>query len=352
MGLLRKLTDKALDASIFFSFDRSGFERHARDFDPADLDVDLAGRRCLVTGANSGIGRSTALQLAALGAEVWLLCRSKLRGEEALDDLLLATQNEDLRLHLVDVSSLDSIRELAESVGDTPVDVLVHNAGVLPSERMTTDDGLELTWATHVAGPHLLSWLLTPNLRAAAESRGESRILWVSSGGMYTQRLDLSDIAWDDKEYDGVVAYAQTKRAQVILAERWNRELSGTGVLVRSMHPGWAETPSVRNSLPRFWRFTQNRLRTPRQAADTVVWLAASNAAALRDDDPSEEATFYFDREPVSQYPLPGTRESADDRDELWRLAHRQTGLHGSPSDGVLRPNLIPEPPLESHDQP
>ena len=83
--------------------------------------------------------------------------------------------------------------------GDVPIDVLVHNAGVLPDERIETDDGLELTWATHVAGPFLLSWLLTPNLRAAAEEKGEARMIWVSSGGMYTQRLDLSDIAWQTK---------------------------------------------------------------------------------------------------------------------------------------------------------
>lgn len=347
MGLLKNLTDRALDTSVYFSFDRSGYERHAEDFDPSDLDVDLSGRRCLVTGANSGIGRSTALQLASLGAEVWLLCRNQQRGEEALDDLLLATQNDQLRLKLVDLASLESIRELAADVGDVPVDVLVHNAGVLPSERKITDDGFELTWATHVAGPFLLSWLLTPNLRAAAEEKGEARMIWVSSGGMYTQRLDLSDIAWEERDYDGVVAYAQTKRAQVILAERWNRELAGTGVLVRSMHPGWAETPAVRNSLPRFWRFTKNRLRTPRQAADTVVWLAVAEAAGRGQDttdgpagdEVANEETFYFDREPAAQYPLPGTRESRETRDELWRLVLEQTGLSGSPSDGVLRPN-------------
>lgn len=343
MGLFRDLTDKALDASIYFSFDRSGFERHAKDFDAGDLDVDLAGRRCLVTGANSGIGRSAALQLAALGAEVWLLCRNQQRGEQALDDLLLATENDKLRLHLVDLSSFESIRDFAERVGDTPVDVLVHNAGVLPDERLETDDGLELTWATHLAGPFLLSWLLTPNLRAAAEETGDARMIWVSSGGMYTQKLDLSDIGWNAKDYDGVTAYAQTKRAQVILAERWNREMAGTGVRVRSMHPGWADTPAVRDALPRFWRFTQNRLRTPRQGADTVVWLAAAKAAARDGGATAEtlqsEETFYFDRRPASQYPLPGTRESDDDREKLWQLVQEQTGVSGSPSDGVLRPN-------------
>lgn len=334
MGLLRDLTDRALDASIFFSFDRTGFERHAESFDGAALAVDLSGRRCLVTGANSGIGRATALHLADLGAEVWLLCRNQARGEEALDDILLATENEKLRLQLVDLSSLDSVRELAETIGDTPVDVLVHNAGVLPPERRVTGDGMELSWAVHVAGPSLLSWLLTPNLRAAAEARGDARMIWVSSGGMYTQRLDLSDIAWESKEYDGVVAYAQTKRAQVILADRWNRELLGTRVRVCSMHPGWADTPAVRHALPRFWRLTNNRLRTPRQAADTVVWLAASDAAA-----DEAESTFYFDRRPVDMYPLPFTRESEEDRDELWTLVRDQIGVAGSPSDGIHRPN-------------
>ncbi|MEM6795557.1 MAG: SDR family NAD(P)-dependent oxidoreductase [Acidobacteriota bacterium] len=311
-----RLLDRALDASIFFSFDRTGFERHARRFDPEDLEVDLAGQRILVTGANSGIGRAAALALAHLGAEVWLLCRSPERGAKALEDLKLASRNETLRLEIVDVSSLASVRGFAERLGDTPVHALINNAGVLPSTRSVTGDGLEMTWATNVVGPFLLTALLRPNLET---TRG--RVVNVSSGGMYTQKMDLSDVGWDRRQFDGVVAYAQTKRAEVILTEQWAEEFAGTGVTVNSMHPGWADTPAVQEALPRFWKFTQGRLRSPRQGADTMVWLAA--CPRLGD----ATGKFFFDRRAVCPYLLPRTRESAKTRRALWAMCRRQAGL-------------------------
>ena len=320
----RGLLDRALDASVYFSFDRSGFERHSRRFDPEALELDLRGRRMLVTGANSGLGRAAALRLAHLGAEVWLLCRSQERGQQALDDLTLSSGNQSLRLELLDVSDLASIREFCEKHRGVPVDALVHNAGILPSERHLTADGLESTWATNVVGPFLLTWLLTPNLLAAARASGGARVINVTSGGMYTQKMSLDDVDWSRRDFDGVVAYAQTKRAEVILTELWANRFAGTGVTVNSMHPGWADTPAVREALPRFYRFTQGRLRSPRQGADTIVYLAAA-------DGVSESGELYFDRRPVSPHAFPWTRESESVRHGLWRLCQDQAGVEGSP---------------------
>ena len=327
---IQRAVDPLLDASIVRSFDRSGFERHARRFDPADLEVDLHGRRILVTGANSGLGRATALALGHLGAEVWLLCRSRERGEAALDDLRLATGNDALRLELVDVADIASIRDFAERLGDLPVDALVHNAGILPSERYETNDGLEATWATNVVGPFLLTWLLLPNLLAARERSGRpSRVINVSSGGMYTQKLDLSDVGWLDRDFDGVVAYAQTKRAEVVLTELWAERLADHGVVVSSMHPGWADTPAVADALPKFHRLLGEQLRAPRQGADTIVWLAAADIAA------ETTGRFFFDRRPVRTHAFPWTRESAEDRRRLWRMCQDQAGVAGDPLDTV-----------------
>lgn len=351
--VLHKIRDRLADASIFFSFDRTGYERHARRFDPADEDITLEGKRILVTGANSGLGRAAAFALAHRRAEVWLLCRSEERGQQALDDLRLSSQNENLRLELIDVSSMASVRAFAERLGDQPVDVLINNAGVLPAERQLTDEGLELTWATNVVGPFLLGWLLTPNLvaaaRASAEARasagepGEARIINVTSGGMYTQRLDLRDVDWQQRtekgeDFDGVVAYAQTKRAEVILTEMLADRLAGTGVTVNSMHPGWADTPAVREALPRFWRLTRNRLRTPRQGADTMAWLASSSKVR------GISGKLFFDRRPVPTHLLPKTpllpktRERPRDRAALWELCCRQAGVEGSPLDSRTPP--------------
>jgi len=245
-GLLCTGTGRALsrvvDPTIALSFDRTGFRIHSLAFRPDDLDVDLSGRRCLVTGANSGIGYETALALADLGAEVVLLCRSRKQGEAAAKRIRQQTGNAGVSVEQVDISRLASVRSAAARLREGPVDVLIHNAGVLPGRRIETEDGLELSFATHVVGPFLLTRLL----RTALEKSSDARVIWVSSGGMYTRRLNVRDPNWKERDYDGIVAYAETKRAQVLLAELWAEELRGTSVVVNSMHPGWADTPSVR----------------------------------------------------------------------------------------------------------
>ena len=306
-----------VDPFVVSSFDRTGFRIHSLRFEPDDLDVDLGGRRCLITGANSGIGYETALALADLGAEVVLLCRSRERGEQAAERIRGQTGNPRVFSELLDVSDLASVRAAAARLAPHPVDVLVHNAGVLPDERVETRDGIELTLAAHVVGPFLLTHLL----RGSLERSADGRVIWVSSGGMYTRRLNLLDPNWEQRDYDGVTAYAETKRAQVVLAELWAEALQGTPVIVHSMHPGWADTPSVRESLPRFHRVTRHILRTPAEGADTVVWLAACPRA--------RETTggFFFDRTPQRTRWLPFTRESQSDRQALWELCEKRSGI-------------------------
>jgi dehydrogenase/reductase SDR family protein 12 len=304
---------RLVDPFIVSSFDRTGFRIHSLSFRADDLEVDLSGRRCLVTGANSGIGYETALALADLGAEVVLLCRSPERGEQAAQEIREQTGNSKVFLELVEMSDLASIRAAAERLSLGAVDILVHNAGVLPDERVETDEGLESAFATHVAGPHLLTRLL----RGKLEESPDARVIWVSSGGMYTQRLNLLDTNWNEREYDGVVAYAETKRAQVVLAELWADELNGSSVAVNAMHPGWADTPSVKSSLPRFHHITQKILRTPAEGADSVVWLAACPRAG------QQTGRFFFDRKERCTHLLPFTRESEEDRRELWRRCER-----------------------------
>jgi NAD(P)-dependent dehydrogenase (short-subunit alcohol dehydrogenase family) len=309
---LGKALGRVVDPFIVSSFDRTGFRIHSLSFRAEDLDVDLSGRRCLVTGANSGIGSETALALADLGAEVVLLCRSRERGEQAAERVRQQTGNPRVSVEVVDLSDLASVRAAAARLSAAPVDVLVHNAGALPDERIETPDGLELTLATHVVGPFLLTRLL----RASLEKSPEARVVWVSSGGMYTRRLQLEDPNWTRRDYDGVIAYAETKRAQVVLSELWAEELRGSPIAVNAMHPGWADTPAVKSSLPRFHRITRNILRTPAEGADTVVWLAAC---------PSLRSTgrFFFDREERRTHLLPFTRETERDRRALWRLCER-----------------------------
>ena len=315
------LLDAVLDRTILFSFDRSGFLRHAGRFAPGDLDVDLTGRVCVVTGANSGIGRAAATALAARGAGVWLLCRDRGRGEEAVASIRKATGNRRVSLAVVDVSHLAAVRAFAEGFAPARVDVLIHNAGVLPATRQQNPEGLELTLATNVIGPFLLTHLLRPKLAATTGAR----VIFVSSGGMYSQRLSLDDLEWTQRPFDGVTAYAQTKRMQVILTGLLARRWAGAGIAVHAMHPGWADTPSVRSSIPRFWQLMRKRLRTPEEGADTIVWLAVAPAL------PS--GRFWFDRAPQPTQLLLFTTERPRDRARLWRTCARLAGLAPASED-------------------
>jgi NAD(P)-dependent dehydrogenase (short-subunit alcohol dehydrogenase family) len=172
-----------------------------------------------------------------------------------------------------------------------------------------------LTLATHVLGPWLLTNQLLPKLQVATDAR----IIFVSSGGMYARRLSLDDVQWQRRPYDGVTAYAQTKRMQVVLARLLSEDPRFDGMTVSAMHPGWADTPAVRTSLPRFWRAMRGRLRTPAQGADTVIWLASSTSAR----GPSGQ--FWFDRVPRSAHLLPWTRESSADRAALRAFCEQKT---------------------------
>ncbi len=313
---------RLLDNSILLAFDRSGFRRHAARFQPEDLDVDLSGRVALVTGASGGLGLAAARSLCALGARVHLLCRDAARGRaacEAIRSALAVVHGQrapDLHLQHLDVADLRSVRSFVGRLAEPRVDILVHNAAVLPAERSSTADGLETTFATHVAGP----FLLTALLRARLERSTDARLVFVSSGGMYTQKLSLDDWEWKHRAFDGVQAYARTKRAQVVLAELWAERFAATAVTVSAMHPGWADTPGVRDSLPSFYRLMRARLRTPEEGADTIVWLAA--CARLR----GRSGLFWFDRAPAATHRVPWTEESVALRRKLWRLCVRLTG--------------------------
>ncbi len=195
--------------------------------------------------------------------------------------------------------------------------MLVNNAGVMPPRRERTDEGIELTFATNVLGPYLLTDLLLPLLRRGAPSR----VINVSSGGMYTERLDAEDLQLERRDYDPPAFYAHTKRCEVILTELWDERLAGSGVSFHSMHPGWADTPGVETSLPTFRRVMRPVLRDSFEGADTVVWLAGA-------DEPGRNGgRFWHDRATRPTHRLPRTRETAEERERLWQQCRTLAGL-------------------------
>ena len=302
------------------SFTRLGFLARRRMFDWQDLaGLRLDGKVVVVTGGNSGLGLLTAERLASMGASVRIVARDAERGRTALRRIAGAGDG-DAGLYLVDLSSLSSVRELAGQIveREARLDVLVHNAGGLLAERKRSVDGHEMTFATMVLGPFALTSALAPLLSVCPGSR----VLWIASGGMYTQTLDVDSLEMG-ADYGGAKAYARAKRAQVVLSEEWADRLRPAGVVVHAMHPGWADTPGLEVGLPGFRTLLGPLLRTPEQGADTIVWLAAA-------EEPGRvTGKFWLDRAPRSTEKLVRSGASTAERAKLWALCERLTGTSG-----------------------
>lgn len=311
--------DWILDRTVVPGYTRIGYGLR-KNWWPDDPPAgSLAGKVVAITGANSGLGKATALGVARLGGEVRMLCRSVERGIAARDEIAAEVPGCVLHVDRCDVSDLASLPDFAARLTrEVPrLHGLVHNAGVLPPERTETDDGHELTLATHVLGPHML----TNELRGALASDGNARVVFVASGGMYTQRLYVDDPEYTRTEYNGTTAYARTKRMQVHLVEEWARELRGERVAVHSMHPGWADTPGVKDSLPGFSKVIGKLLRPAEEGADTIVWLVAAPGAT------EHSGLFWHDRRPRTTAYLSRTRPTPDEVRDLWEFCVRTTGV-------------------------
>jgi len=320
---LTDLSDRLIVPGLL-GFTKLGYLWQKRAWKP--LAVSLRGRTAVVTGATSGLGRAAAQQLAALGARVVLVGRSPEKTETARREIAAATGNTNLALALADLSLLSDVRKLARQLQDEEprIHILVNNAGILQNQRTTTREGNETSLATNLLAPFLLTQLLLPRLRESAPAR----IINVSSGGMYSTGVAVDDLQYEKKPWNGADAYARAKRALVILTELWAEELRDSGVVVHAMHPGWADTPGVVTSLPRFHAITRHLLRTAEQGADTITWLAASPEAAR------VSGWFWLDREPHTTHVLPGTEGTPEERQ---RLRDALTALTGWKERAVRR---------------
>jgi NAD(P)-dependent dehydrogenase (short-subunit alcohol dehydrogenase family) len=322
VGIVRKAADALAELSVVGSYSTLGHRLRAPTFAP--LDVDLGGRTVAITGASAGLGEAAASALASLGATVVLCVRDPAKGER-VRAALAPPGGEPHRVLRVDVSDLDDVRRAADALlaGTPRLHALVNNAGVLLDRAERTPQGLERAFATNVAGGFLLSHLLLPALEAGGRAGEPSRLVHVSSGGMYTQRIDLAVLQAQVPGYDGVVAYAQHKRAQVILNRLWAERLRDHPVESYAMHPGWAATAGVATSLPRFERLMRPLLRTPAEGADTIVWLAASPEPV------GQSGRFFLDRRARTEHVLPWTRETPEEARAVWHLCARLTGVGG-----------------------
>jgi NAD(P)-dependent dehydrogenase (short-subunit alcohol dehydrogenase family) len=320
--------DRLLDRAVPIGYSRLGFLLRRRfTFADDPPPTALSGRRILVTGAAGGLGEATALGLARLGAAVHLLARSHERAAPAADRISAKLSAEglsaEIETEVCDVSDLASVREFAAGFAErlpdagAALDGIVHNAGVLPERRSESVDGHELTVATHVLGPLLMTEALRPVL---ARSATGARVVFVASGGMYAQRLHVDDLEYEDERYRGAVAYARSKRMQVELTAPLAERLADDRVDVHAMHPGWVNTPGIAAALPGFRKFVGPLLRDADAGADTIVWLLAADPAP-------RGGGFWHDRaeRPANYFGAMHAKKS--EVDALWEWALRAVAV-------------------------
>jgi NAD(P)-dependent dehydrogenase (short-subunit alcohol dehydrogenase family) len=247
-----------------------------------------------------------------------MVCRDRERGEQARRAVAAASGHDRIDLHIVDVSDLGAVRAFAACFADRydRLDVLINNAGILLWTRQYSEGGIEATFATNVLGGFLLTSLLIPKLARAAPSR----IIDVSSGSIYWAKLDVDSLVTaSEGPYDGALKYVQTKRAQAVLSALWAERLAGSGITSNCMHPGLAKTPGVARTFPRYYRWLGGLLRDADQGADTMIWLAVSDAVR------HETGKFWFDREPHPTHIVPWTQCSRADAERLFRVCSTLT---------------------------
>ena len=293
----------------------------------------VARQTVLITGPTSGLGRAATDALAGLGARIVLVGRDRDRLTAVRDDLIRTHGADRFPTVVADMASLTSVRQAVTRVLSTEprLDVVIDNAGAIFPERIESPDGFEATFATLVLGPFTLLAGLLPLLRSTTGAR----VVAVTSGGMYAQRLRLDDLQWEDTPFEGARAYAHAKRAQVALVREWARRVPANEVVFNAMHPGWADTPGISAALPRFYSLMDPILRTPEQGADTTVWLAADPAAA------DVTGRVFLDRRPRPFDRLPTTRVSAVDRVRLWDAV---VGLTGVPDPAPASRSIARDP--------
>ena len=282
----------------------------------------MTGKTALITGGTAGIGKATAVGLAALGAHVGIVGRDPTRTLAAAQDIRRQSGNPAVDAFVADMSSLTEVRRLAAAVLDAypRLHVLVNNVGGFWAHRHLTADGLERTFALNHLAPFLLTDLLLDRLKASAPAR----IVTVSSSAQATGSIDFDDLQ-HETDYSGPRAYSQSKLANVMVTYELARRLAGTVVTANVLHPGvvrtafGAEDPSTLTRIVQpFTRF----LKTPAQGAATSIYLAASA------DVDGITGKYFADRKPKRSNETSYDTTTAN---RLWQVSAQLTGVTAPP---------------------
>ncbi|XP_005518147.1 PREDICTED: retinol dehydrogenase 12 [Pseudopodoces humilis] len=294
--------------------------RHRSPWEPCKCPTDLTGKTVIVTGANSGIGKCVATDLARRNARTILACRSRERGQAAVEEIRAATGNPAVVLRLLDTGSLASVRAFAGAVlrEEPRLDVLVNNAGVTGLPFAITPEGLEQTFATNYLGPFLLTNLLLDLLKSSAPAR----VVNVSSFRHSAGTADSGFLTGQRRPPGYDAAYSSTKLMNVLFTAELARRLQGTGVTVNALSPGVVSTSIMRHfSWPvrALFGLLSPFMKSAEQGSASTIFCAVSEEA--------EGITGkYFDSSCRLALPSAAARDSALAR-KLWEASERLTGL-------------------------
>ncbi|XP_076012291.1 retinol dehydrogenase 13 [Genypterus blacodes] len=282
----------------------------------------LDGKTVLITGANTGIGKETALDMARRGARVILACRDMTRARIAADDIRQQTGNGNVVVKNLDLASLQSVRDLAKDITENEerLDILINNAGIMMCPKWTTQDGFEMQFGVN----HLGHFLLTNCLLDLLKKSAPSRVVIVSSLAHERGSIHFDDINLD-KDYKREISYRQSKLANVLFCRELASRLEGTGVTVYSLHPGVIYTELGRHlypTLPLWKRIAAYPfllfIKTPWQGAQTTIYCAVDESLA------NVSGLYYSDCAPKTAAPKALDDVSAK---ALWDLSASMVGL-------------------------
>ncbi len=277
--------------------------------------IDLSGKIIMITGANSGIGKATALGLAEMDATIVMVCRNRERGEAAQKELKEVTGNSNIDLLIADLSSQQAIRDLVDEFKSKyqQLHILINNAGIVLSKRHTTVDGMETVFAVNYLAPFLLTNLLLDVLKASAPAR----IVNITSELHKRAKMDFDDLQ-SEKNYGAFWTYNKSKLALILFTYELARRIEGTGVNINVVHPGVIRTNLGRDMNWFSRAFTKVFFKSPKKGAKTPIYVATSP-----DLEGVNGKYFANKREKKS------SKESYDEADakRLWQISAELTGL-------------------------
>ena len=278
----------------------------------------MNGKNCIVTGANSGIGKVVAKELSRMGGRVTLVCRNQVKGEIARNEIENATGNKSVELILSDLSDLESVQALAKNYkgAHTKLNVLVNNAGLIMGKRTATVDGLETTFVVNYLSHFLLTSLLLDLLRNSAPSR----VVNVTSDAHFRGHMSFEDLQ-EVRNYGVMRAYCQSKLAQVLFTYELAERLKGSGVTVNCVHPGAVRTRwgDEAGALGIGIRVARPFMLSPERGAETPIYLASS-------PDVEGVTGKFFSKKKERQ----SSSESYDQTEwkKLWEVSMKLAGLN------------------------